>query len=74
MAAPLLSALIRRSTSPKKPRAGEEGDIENHITGHEINPPSPNIWPSLSLTLKLLSTPLHEDFVNPLLSHPKERV
>lgn len=58
-----LPALLRLQ---RKPRAGEEAwargeggggrgeGIANHIMGHEINPPSPNIWPSLHLTLKEL--------------------
>lgn len=35
-------------------RWGWGGGIANHIMGHEINPPSPNIWPSLRLTLEEL--------------------
>lgn len=35
-------------------RGGGARGIANHIMGHEINPPSPNIWPSLRLTLKEL--------------------
>lgn len=47
----------------KETKGRRGGDTANHIMGHEINPASPNIWPSHSLTLKLLFTSLHEDFI-----------
>lgn len=36
-----------------KETKGRRGGVNaNHIMGHEINPASPNIWPTVSLTLK----------------------
>lgn len=40
----------------KETKGRRGGVIANHIMGHEINPASPNIWPSVSLTLKPLFT------------------
>lgn len=40
----------------KETKVRRGGVIANHIMGHEINPASPNIWPTVSLTLKALFT------------------